>query len=166
MAGFQNAVNRFPAPAVEGDFASDNPRKTMWAGDSALVAGPNGVAVGRFAWADANGVVHNDKPVSGVARLGFVSREGQSGAFITTWMAGASLVINAGNPVTLHVDVDAFVRVTVANATYGQKAFASNTDGTVQPGAAGATIAGYTETPWIFVEPALIGALAPIVLED
>ena len=55
-----------------------------------------------------------------------------------------------------------WVRVTVANASIGQKAFASNTDGTIQPGAAGASISGYTETPWFFTSAGNIGELASI----
>ena len=161
---FQNAVNRTPSPAVEGDFASDNPRNAMVAGDSALVTGSAGATVGRFAWADASGVVSNAKPGAGVARLGFLAREGQPLAFIQTWMAGSSLLIPAGLGVTLHTDADVWVRVTVAVATQGQKAFAKLTDGTIQPGAAGATISGFVETPWIFTSAAAIGELASIGL--
>ena len=164
MSTFQGSVNRFPSPGVEGDFASDNPRKAMVAGDSALVAGTGGVILGRFAWANDAGVVTNAKPGSGVARLGFAAREGQPGAFITTWMAGASMVLNQGNAITLHTDADVLARVTVANASTGQKAFASTTDGSIQPGAAGATIAGYVETPWYFLSDANVGELASIGL--
>lgn len=160
--GFQNAVNTYPSPAVEGDFASDNPRQAMVAGDSQLVTKTGGATVGRFAWADGNGLVSNAKPGSGVARLGFLAREGQPLAFITTWLSGASLLIPAGQPVTLHTNADVWVRVTVANASIGQKAFASNTDGTIQPGAAGASISGYTETPWFFTSAGNIGELASI----
>ena len=165
MSGFQTQVNRFPSPAVEGDFASDNPRKAMVAGDSALVAGSTGVYVGRFAWADANGVVTNAKPGSGVARLGFMAREGQPLGLIPVMSTtGATLLAQAGREVTLHTDLDAWVRVTVGAATQGQKAFASTPDGTIQPGAAGATISGYEETPWFFTSAAAVGELASIGL--
>lgn len=51
MAGFQNAINQYPAPGVEGGFASTNPHATFTAGEAALVAGTSGLTVGRFAWA-------------------------------------------------------------------------------------------------------------------
>jgi hypothetical protein len=147
-----------------GDFASNNPRKSMWAGDSELVVGAVAVTMGRFAWANDAGVVTNAQPGSGVARLGFVATDGNQGlgALITTWLAGYGYQVLPGNGITLHVDADVLVQVTVANATRGQKAFASITDSTVQPGAAGAPISGYVETPWYFVSDATIGNVAAI----
>jgi len=162
MTGFQTQVNRFPGIGVAGDFASDNPRKAMVAGDSALVATSAGVTLGRFAWANAAGVVSNAKPGSGVARLGFAAREGQPGGFLTTGLVGASMVLNGGNAIVLHEDADVLVDVTVGAATIGLKAFASTTDGSVQPGAAGATISGYVETPWSFLSAAAVGEQAII----
>ena len=41
--GFQAVINQYPAPAVEGMFASANPRAAVLAGDSQLVAGTGGV---------------------------------------------------------------------------------------------------------------------------
>ena len=58
MSGFQNQINHQQAPGVEGDFASANPKASLLAGEGALVAGTNGVIVGRFAWV-TNGVVSN-----------------------------------------------------------------------------------------------------------
>lgn len=160
--GFQTSVNQLPSPAVEGDFASDNPRQAMVAGDTQLMTTTGGLTLGRFAWADANGLVTNAKPGSGAARLGFAAREGQPLAFIQTWLAGASLLVPAGLGITLHTQADVWVRNTVASATVGQKAFASTTDGTVRPGAAGATIAGYVETPWFYTSAAAVGELASL----
>lgn len=161
--GFQSTVNLTPSPAVEGDFASDNPRIAMNAGPGGLVSdATNGLYVGRFAWADGSGVAHNAKPGSGVARLGFAAREGQELAFITVWLGQSSLLIPGGMPVVLHQDADVWARVTVANGTVGQKAFASNTDGTMQPAAAGATVSGYTETPWYLVTAGNIGELVKL----
>lgn len=165
MTGFQASVNAQPSPAVEGDFASDNPRFSMDAGPGGLVTDATlGTIVGRFAWADGNGVVTNAKPGSGVARLGFVAREGNFLALITTWLAESSLTIPPGMPITLHTDADVWARATVANGTVGQKAFAKNTDGTIQPAAAGATVSGYTETPWFLVTAGLIGELVKLSL--
>lgn len=158
---FQNVVNTFPSPAVEGDFASENPRQSMVVGDSQLLVGVGGVTVGRFAWADANGFVTN-APTGGTApyRMGFCARSGQNYAFFQTWLEGSTLLIPEGNVITLHTNADVWVRTTVAAAVVGKKAFASTTDGTIQPGTAGATIAGYVETPWYFVTAAPIGQLA------
>ncbi|MCV5473623.1 hypothetical protein OFN43_32725, partial [Escherichia coli] len=57
MSGFQSVINQQQAPGVEGDFASANPKASLLAGEGALVAGANGVVVGRFAWV-SNGVVN------------------------------------------------------------------------------------------------------------
>ncbi|WP_048996413.1 structural cement protein Gp24 [Burkholderia multivorans] len=147
MADFQSQVNYTWAPAVEGDFASTNPRAVVLAGEGELVAGAGGVTVGRFAWADANGNVTN---AGTGAPTGFVHREQQ--ALITVFLAKSSMVIPQGLAVTLHSAGDFWAR-TSTPATVGQKVFASNTDGSVQTAAAGATVAGYTETKW-FVDSA------------
>jgi hypothetical protein len=139
MAGFQSVINQYPAPGVEGGFASTNPDATYPAGEAALVAGSNGVTIGRFAW-EVNGVVSN----SGTgAPAGFVCRDGQ--ASITTWLGSDSNVIQAGREITLKTAGDYWARTSTA-ATRGQKIFASLTTGQVQTGAAGATITGYAET--------------------
>ena len=141
MAGFQNAINQYPAPGVEGGFASTNPHATFTAGEAALVAGTNGLTVGRFAWA-----VDNVASNAGTgAPSGFVNRDGQ--ASITTWLGQASNLIQSGREVTLMVAGDFWARTSTA-ATRGQKIFASLTTGQVQTGAAGATISGYVETPF------------------
>lgn len=137
---FQGTVNAQPSPAVEGDFASDNPRFSMDAGPGGLITDTTlGVIVGRFAWADVNGVVHNAYPggASPVARLGFVAREGNLLALITAWLGEATLVIPPAMPITLHTDADVWARVTGSNGTQGQKAFANYGTGQLIPGAVG-----------------------------
>lgn len=141
MAGFQSVINQYPAPGVEGGFASTNPHATFLAGEAALVAGDNGVTIGRFAWA-VDGVASN---AGTGAPSGFVNRDGQ--ASITTWLGQASNVIQEGREVTLMTAGDFWARTSTA-ATRGQKIFASLTTGQVQTGAAGATISGYVETPF------------------
>lgn len=141
MAGFQSVINQYPAPGVEGGFASTNPHATFTAGEAALVAGTNGLTVGRFAWA-VDGVASN---TGTGAPSGFVNRDGQ--ASITTWLGQASNLIQSGREVTLMVAGDFWARTSTA-ATRGQKIFASLTTGQVQTGAAGATISGYVETPF------------------
>ena len=139
MAGFQSVINQYPAPGVEGGFASTNPHATFLAGEGALVAGDDGLTVGRFAWA-VNGVASN---AGTGAPSGFVHRDGQ--ASITVWLAEASMLIQPGREATLMVAGDFWARTSTA-ATRGQKIFASLTTGQVQTGTAGATIAGYVET--------------------
>lgn len=140
--GFQATLNMQQAAAVAGDFASANPRSAVVAHEGTLVAGSSGVTVGRFAWATTAGVVSN----AGTGKpTGFVHRE-QGVALITTYLAEVSLLIPQGRETTLMATGDYYAEVTVAGATIGNKAFASLTDGTMQPGAAGATIAGYIET--------------------
>lgn len=155
MAGFQSVINQYPAPGVEGGFASTNEHATYLAGEAALVAGTDGLTVGRFAW-DVNGVASN---AGTGAPSGFVNRDGQ--ASITTWLGAASNVIQSGREVTLMVAGDFWARTSTA-ATRGQKIFASLTTGEVQTGAAGATIDGYVETPFKAGSVAAAGELVKI----
>jgi hypothetical protein len=142
MSGFQKQVNITPAPAVAGDFASANPNASVVAGPGALVAGTGGATIGHFAWSDANGLVTNAG--SGVP-TGFIHRDLQGIMF--NLLDQSTMLIPDGYGVTLMSAGDFWVQ-TATTATVGQKVFASNTDGSVKTGAAGATIAGYTETKW------------------
>ncbi len=139
MSSFQTKINQYPAYAVEGDFASANPRVTMLPVDEITVAGTGGVTVGRFAWVTDNTV----RNAGTTAPSGFVHREGQ--ALITEYEGSASMLVPAGRPVTLCTRGDFWAR-TAAAATRGQKVFASTTDGSVTVGTVGATVAGYIET--------------------
>lgn len=139
--GFQTQVNQYPAPAVAGDFASSNPRASVVTGEATFVAGTVGVTVGRFAWADSNGLVTN---AGQGAPTGFLHRDQQ--ALITTFLADNTMLVPQGLPITLHAAGDFWAKATVAGATKGQKAFAKFQDGTVQFAAAGSTIAGASIT--------------------
>lgn len=148
---FQQVINITQAPGVEGDFASANPRHSVLGNEGGFKAGAGGVTIARFAWADVatNTLVLNSG--SG-APTGFIHRamEGLNFAYFTS-PDSTSFVIPAGFPVgELFNGGDFWVRNTGAGAVaIGMKAFASNTTGQVQFAAAGATIAGYTETKWI-----------------
>ncbi|WP_338561878.1 hypothetical protein [Erwinia sp. E_sp_B04_7] len=155
MAGFQSVINQYPAPGIEGGFASTNPHATFLAGEAALVSGTNGLTIGRFAWA-VDGVATN---AGTGAPSGFVHRDGQ--AIITTWLGSDSNVIQSGREVTLMVAGDFWARTSTA-ATLGQKIFASLTTGQVQTGAAGATIAGFAETEFVAGSVAAAGELVKI----
>lgn len=152
MSGFQSVINQQQAPGVEGDFASANPKASLLAGEGALVAGTNGVIVGRFAWV-TNGVVSNTG--TGVPD-GFVHREGQ--ASITDWLAESSMTIQPGFQMTLMTAGDFWVK-TAGVATVGQKIFAKLSDGSITTGAAGATVAGYVETKFVVGSAGAAGEL-------
>lgn len=152
---FQSQVNLQPAPAVAGDFASANPRATVLAGAGALVTGVGGAIVGAFAWAAA-GVVLNSG--SG-APSGFIARAQQ--ALITVFLGESGNTIPDGLGVTLYSQGDFWVK-SLTVATIGQKVFASNTDGTVKTGAAGAVISGSTETKWAVGSAGLANELIKI----
>lgn len=154
--GFQKTINIQPAPAVEGDFASANPRASVLAGEGAFIADAVGVTVGRFAWADATGKVKN---AGSGAPTGFVHREQQ--ALITEWLGETSMLVPEGLPITLHNEGDFWVK-TLTVATIGQKVYASLTTGDVKTDAAGATVAGYIETRWSVKSAGAVGELIKI----
>lgn len=124
MQGFQTQINADPAYGIEGDWSSANPRFSMLAGPGRLIAGPAGVKVGRFAWANPNGVVSNS---GGQGRLGFVHRDQRS--FITDWLAQTTLTVNPGLEMGLHVKADVWARF-AAGAKPDQKVYANYADGT------------------------------------
>ena len=158
--GFQTTVNLQQAPAVAGDFATANPRASFPAGEGQYVAGAAGVTVGRFAWIDAvTGLVSN----TGTGKPdGFIHREQQ--ALISVYLAEASNVVPQGFPVTVMRTGDYWATATVGAAAKGQKVFAKLTDGTVQAGAAGATIAGFIETDFVITQGCALNELAVITL--
>ena len=153
--GFPNRVNQYPAPGVEGAFASNNPHASYNAGEGALVTGDDGLTIGRFAWV-TDGVAENKG--AGVP-AGFVHRDGQ--ASIVEWLAPASNVIQPGRECTLMVAGDFRARTTTA-ATVGQAVFASLTTGEIATDAAGATVAGFIETSFTAQRDAAAGELIVI----
>lgn len=142
--GFQTQVNVQPAYGVEGDFASANPRFTVPALAGALVAGPGGVTVGRFAWQDpANQVTVNNFGTG--APSGFMGRSMQ--ALITTYLAETSMVVPAGFMVTLFNGGDFFVKNAGTTETaIGQKAYAEQTTGKISFAATGSPATGASVT--------------------
>lgn len=143
---FQATVNTRPAPAVVGDYASDNPRDIYPAGPGGLVAGSSGLTVGRFAWVSNVGqdwdggpaIVNNfgSGPVSG-----WVHRRQQ--ALITTYLAEAGMLVPQGYMVDLLTGGDIWVaNGGSSEALYGQKAYANYSTGAVTFAATGAPTAG------------------------
>jgi hypothetical protein len=139
----QRQVYPSPAPGVEGDFCDHNPRASVDAGPGGLVAGAQGVGVGRFAWLEYSLIDPNNAPkianCFGVgAPAGFVHREQQG--VLANWLGGASMWVPPGYGVTLHQAGGFFViNHGTTYAQIGQKAFANNGDGSVSFGAAGST---------------------------
>lgn len=141
MADFPNQVNTQPAPAVAGDFCDSNPRFTVDAGPGGLVAGPNGVTVGRFAWFLNTSFDVDDTPQQ-VANTGtgpvtgFVHR-GQQG-LITTYLAASGMLIPKGFGVTLFSGGGFWVQNDgTTQAVLGNKAYANFADGKVTFAATG-----------------------------
>ena len=139
--GFQTQVNVQPGVAVEGDFASTNPRHVVLAGAGGLVAGAAGVTVGRFAWLSTAAVDDVGAPTivnnfgSG-PDAGFVHRDQQG--LITNYLADAGMLVPTGFAVTLFDAGDFFVRNAGATqATIGQYCFANFADGRAFFGAGG-----------------------------
>jgi len=153
--GFQSVINQYQAPGVEGGFAGTNPDATYQAGEGALVAGDDGVTIGRFAW-DVDGVVSNTG--TGVPS-GFVHRDGQ--ASIVDWLGAYSMLIQPGREITLKTAGDYWAR-TLTAATRGQKVFASLTTGQIKTDAAGATVEGYIETPFTVASNAAVNEIVKI----
>jgi hypothetical protein len=154
---FPSQVNVVQAPAVAGDFASTNPRFVVDAGPGGLVAGPNGVTVGLFAWSDANNLTVSNTGIG--VPTGFVHREQQ--ALITTFLAEASMLVPAGLPVTLFSGGDFWVRNTGGNTTaIGQKAYANSANGSITFAASGNPPTGASVTGSIAAN-VVTGAIAP-----
>jgi len=135
MSGFQRVVNTQPAPAIEGDFCNTNPRFSVDAGPGGLVAGDNGLIVGRFAWLSYEEVDANDAPAiannfGAGSPAGFVHRDQQG--LITGYLQESSMLIPQGFQVHLMARAGFWVRNNGnTEALPGMKAFASYADGTV-----------------------------------
>lgn len=129
--GFQTQVQSTPAPAVAGDFASANPRAVALSTPGGLVAGPNGVTVGKFAWIADDGITVNNFASSVRKPDGFVHREQQ--ALITSYLAESGNVIPAGMEVTLHAAGDFFATITgsTACATRNESVYADYATGDI-----------------------------------
>ena len=143
---FQTQVNINPAPALAGDFASANPRASVLAGPGALVAGPAGVVIGRFAWATSNGTTD---PLTGEVDgfnvvnnygvgtpTGFIHRESQ--ALITQFLGSASYVVPVGRGVVLHNAGDFWAKNDgTVTATVGMKVYANSATGQISANVTG-----------------------------
>lgn len=130
---FPSQVNTVPAIGVAGDFASVNPRVTPVAVGAGYVAGPNGVTVGGFCWANGLQVSSSGQG----APLGFVARAGE--ALITQFLAESSMTIPAGMRVPVFSQGDFFAKTNTV-AVLNQKVFANLLNGGIAAGAAGTVL--------------------------
>ena len=139
------AIQTFPAYGIAGDFCSVNPRHSVLSQPGGFVAGPSGITIGCFAWADtATGTVLSNTGTG--APTGFLHRDMQ--ALIAAYPAKFGMTTQPGAGIgELMKGGDFWVVNAGASAVaIGQKAFANNSNGTVSFAAAGATVSGSTET--------------------
>jgi hypothetical protein len=156
---FQTQVNIAQAPAAEGDFADNNPRTSMIAGPGGLVVGDaNGVNVGRFAWANAAGLVTTQTATPNASDYGFIARRQQ--ALIVTFLAESGMNVPVGMPITLMTRGSYWGRF-AAGATFMQKVYFSFADGSLSAAATGAastsTMTANTATNTTLTVTALAG---------
>jgi hypothetical protein len=151
---FQQQVNSQPAPAVEGDFCSSNPRYSVDAGPNGLVAGTS-LIVGRAAWVtppvDGDGFPAIANSFGSGKITGILHREQQ--ALFTAYLQEVSMQVPAGFGITLMSDADLWVKnngTTVAQV--GQKAYAAFSNGMFSFAATGAATAGASATGTIAAE--------------
>ena len=159
--GFQTQVNIHPAPAVEGDFASANPRASMLAGPSDLVTGSNtpvgstisGALVGRFAWTSPSTTVdYVSGELAGAQFVnsngtgvpaGFIHREQQ--ALITAFLGQATQLVPTGLPITVFNEGEFWAKnASNATSSIGQVVYAINATGAAWPAATAPTDATLT----------------------
>lgn len=122
MTGFQRRINVEPAPAVEGDFASMNPRKSLIPPlPGAYVVGDANVRVGYFAWGANDGKVYSSFAAAnavGGPIVGFVARQpNEPAAMITAFLGESIMTLQVGREVTLMNGGDFYVNLPGATPT-------------------------------------------------
>lgn len=141
MTGFQTQVNQYPAPAVEGSFASNNPPVNYVSGPGSLLASQYGCVVGRFAWSPDGINVYNAGNAAanvGVPQ-GILANEQQG--LNNVYLSQYGMTVLAGCIVELFTRADIWMKQ-LSSAALGQKAFANLQTGQCQAAAAGSTISG------------------------
>lgn len=139
----QKSVNLYPAPAVQGDRASQNP--FVYTPQNYLAGAP--ITVGTFVWESSEDT--NPKQVLNTgtgAPLGFVERI--QNVFNYDLTSEGTLVIPEGAPMTAVALRGDFWVVADTTVTVGMAIFASTTNGAVKFATAGSTQSGYVETPY------------------
>lgn len=140
--GFQVAVNLQNPPAIAGDFASANPRRSLPAPPGGFVAGVNGLVIGNFAWVQSDGLTVLNSG-SGTPD-GFIHNDLE--ALITAYLGQYGMTIPYGFGATILASGDFYCNTftnTTQNptqSTKGQKAFANVASGLMTPAAAGSSL--------------------------
>lgn len=161
---FQSTVTYFPAPGLEGGWASANVHTSMLNpsnGDPTLsttsaswVAGATGVIVGRFGFANlSTGQVTSVQPTvaANLQRVGFVHR--YHPVVITTYLGQTAMLLYGGQEVDI-VDGGDFWCKFLNGGTPGQKVFASTIDGSaIGTAVTGGTVTNGVETRWYLDSP-------------
>lgn len=144
-SGYQTQVYQNQAVAVEGDFATINPRFTVLAGPGGLIAGPT-CLVGRFGWLSYSGIDYDSAQtifttVNGTgAPAGFVGRKYAPG-LITNYLSGSTMQVPIGFPMVAFSGGDFFVMNRGSTqALPGMKAYVNFADGSVTFQATGSAI--------------------------
>ena len=150
--GFPNAVRLQPEVGVPGTRASMNPISVV-----SRIA-QTAVTVGRFVWpgTDTDNQVQN---TGTGAPLGFAITD-QVGV-IPNYLQEFSMLVPAGMAVEVAEQGEWFASSANA-ATLGQKVFATLADGTLQFGAAGATVTGAIETQFVVTRGGAANAVIKI----
>jgi hypothetical protein len=135
IGSFQTRVNLYNPLGVAGDFASANPRATALTPDGgALIAGPNGVNIGKFAWIESDGRTVTNQGQTSKQPDGFVHRDQQG--LLTEYLQAAGTLIPHGFPVTLMVEGDFLANnAGPSSLVRGGTLYASYLDGSVTTGA-------------------------------
>jgi hypothetical protein len=148
---FQQVINITQALAVEGQFASANPRHALPSVEGGWRAGSGGVQIGMFCWVDATNTLVSSTgaglPSGFVANvleglnMAYFGTPGAAGLFIPPGF-GVGNIFNGG---------DFWVKNRGAGAVVvGMKAFAGNQNSSgIQFAAAGTVIANWTETKFV-----------------
>lgn len=148
--GWQTQVYDQPSVAVAGDRASNNPLASYDAGPGGLIAGPNGVLVGRFAWAfppsDPNGGYQTAQNFGFGPVAGFLMRNLQ--ALNSTYLSNAGNLVQPGFEMALQTRGDFWVTndgtsTPIPNIS---KAFADLATGKVKFAAPGTIFGGASAT--------------------
>ena len=137
MNGFQAQVNQYPAPGVEGSFASNNPMSNAIAGAGAYVVGPYGVTVARFVWSpDLMNLYNTNNPAANVgAPIGFLANEQQG--LNTVFLSASGMTMTPGAIAEPFTRGDFWAKMSAASTGVNQKAFANVNTGAVYPATSG-----------------------------
>lgn len=133
----------WPAPATQ----RANPAAVVPAGARALQAGPEGVRLGRFAWADLDTGQVSNAYAAGL-QLGFAIAQYGMAQWTRIYWRRRQPILRAGMGMVLAIYGDFRIRF-ATGAAAGSSVWANPTDGS----AAGSDLGGFVQTPWTVMQP-------------